>query len=758
MAVEQALLALVGAADTGAYQINQSLRFNSADSANLSKSFTASASCTFSFWVKRANLGGAEQYLFWCDGGAGNHWGLRYDGDDKFTIFKTQSGADTATTSTAVYRDASGWYHIVVNGTPTFYVNGVQVATGSYTWAHIGGTAYIGRRSSTYLNAYLAEFNYIDGSNLTPSSFGETDTITGAWIPKAYSGSRGTNGFYLKFQSSGIGTDSSGNGNNWTANNFSTSGTGTDVMSDTPTNNWCTLNPLNQDSAFTLSDGNLRLTSTANTSSVGVTSTSAVSSGKWYWEVTRDSWNINCGISLITTTSPRSSAVTGSGGQGVSYLGTNIYKDGSSVQSGLSNMTDGDIAGIALDLDSNTVQFYRNGSALGTAVSISAGTWTPSFGMDTGGYGANVTTTFNFGQRGAFAYTPPTGFKALNTANLPEPTIKKGSKYFDVLTWSGTGGGSGATRSLTGLGFSPDFVWGKIRSSSSPGHILMDSVRGVGTGKYLQSNTSNAEGTSGPNEALYGYLSSLDSAGFTVTNGTSTFDNWNKSGDTYVAWCWDESATPGFDIVTYTGTGSNRTVNHSLGVTPSWIIVRNRTTGGSWWNYHASLGTSQFLRWDDSGTGSTSSTIFNAAPTSTVFSVGTSNDVNKSGDNILAYCFSEVAGFSKFGSYVGNGSTTDGPFIWCGFTPRFILIKWYKDVSTAESWHIYDTARQTYNATNTILQPDSAGIEETPADRYIDILSNGFKLRQNGQQINRSGASYIFAAFASTPFKYSTAR
>jgi hypothetical protein len=347
---------------------------------------------------------------------------------------------------------------------------------------------------------------------------------------------------------------------------------------------------------------------------------------------------------------------------------------------------------------------------------------------------------------------------ALNTQNLPEPSIKKPSSYMDVLTWSGTGGGSGATRSLTGLGFSPDLVWGKIRSSSSPGHILMDAVRGVGTGKYLQSNTTNAEGTSGPNESLYGYLSSFDSAGFTVTNGTSTFDNWNKSVDTYVAWCWDESATPGFDIVTYTGTGVARTIAHSLGVAPSMMIVKQRTnpSGGGpyhWHVYHSSLGAGKYLLLSATNSEASDTTTWNnTAPTSSVFSVGAYDPTNRSPDTYVAYLFSEVAGFSKFGSYTGNGSS-DGPFVFLGFKPRFILFK----NTTNFNWQILDTARADYNQGTVTLFPNLSNAENTTATQY-DILSNGFKIRTSDAGSNGSGNSIIFAAFAENPFKYSLAR
>ena len=256
----------------GAYQINQSLRFNSADSAYLVNSSTRTAvtgAYTFSFWVKRAELGTSQ--TIWSSEDVTStsvRWSLCGFGPDNYLYWWHYSGADVdAAKSNGVLRDPSAWYHIVLSkpagSAGTMYINGVAQTKQTVTndADAFANAKYIGRRydGTRYSNCYLAEFHGIDGTALTPSSFGETDTITGAWIPKKYSGSYGTNGFYLKFEGSGIGTDSSGNSNTWTANNFSTSGTGTDVMSDTPTNNWCTLNPLDtSDVDPTLSEGNLR--------------------------------------------------------------------------------------------------------------------------------------------------------------------------------------------------------------------------------------------------------------------------------------------------------------------------------------------------------------------------------------------------------------------------------------------------------------------------------------------------------------------
>ena len=788
---------------SGAYEIKQSLRFERTDSAYLRRTFgtpTTQNVYTFSTWLKyigwgtdtftRSNYKDTWLLSPYQDN---DDWGaLQVNNDLKFVNYTSDSdsrGTDGGIATNMVVRDPSAWYHVifVLDATQSalsdrlkIYVNGVKQSVTSVgnpvgqnqttilnkasTIHDIGRNERIGQLDSNarYFSMMLAETHFVDGQALDATNFGEVDTITGAWIPKKYSGSYGNNGFYLKYDPSatnGIGHDHSGNGNNFTATGFSTSGTGTDVMSDTPTNNWCTLNPLNQDSAFTLSNGNLQLTSTATTGSVGVTSTSAVSSGKWYWEVTRDSWNINCGTGLITTSSPRSSAVTGSGGKGVTYLGTNIYKDGSSVQSGLSQTVDGDVIGIALDLDSSTVQFYKNNSAIGTAVSISAETWTPSFGMDTGGYGANVTTTFNFGQRGAFAYTPPTGYKALNTANLPEPTIKKGSKYFDTVLWTGDGN----NRTISGYNFSPDFVWTKSRSNAYS-HKLYDAIRGAG--KILGSNSTDAETTD------TNTLSGFTSSGFSL--GTDT--GINGSGVTFVGWAWDANGagssntdgtitstvsanpTAGFSIATYTGTGSNASFGHGLGFVPSMCIIKQRNTAQSWWVWHQALGNNvgannTMLELNGSAATYAADDVFRGF-TSSVVNIGTDSGSNTNGGTYVAYCFSEVAGYSKFGSYTGNGSS-DGPFVFCGFRPKFVM---FKRTDSTGDWFILDGVRETYNYVSRQLGANNSGAESGPDVYNVDFTANGFKLRNSVAAFNASGGTFIFAAFSETAFKFANAR
>jgi hypothetical protein len=776
---------LIGASGQGGYQISRSLRFNSADSAYLNRTPASAGdrkTWTFSFWIKRTTLGTNQDILDVLSGSAGNPRGyIQFTASDTFDVQFNSSGSswDTTVTTTAVFRDVSSWYHFVValdatQGTASnrlkVYVNGSQItAFSSSTYPantnqpinnnveHRIGYAYNGVAA---INGYLTEINFIDGQALTPSSFGETDTITGVWKPKKYAGTYGTNGFYLNFSdnsgttSTTLGKDSSGNSNNWTPNNFSvTAGAGNDSMIDTPTfyadggngrGNYCTWLPQQGGQTWTFSNGNLdAVNGNAGSNAYSCVGTIAVSSGKWYWEITvNDAGGTTLrvpGVGIMG--SERNILSTAASVRPDVYLsgnGTIDNSSGSALQSGFSNMAANDVVGVAVDADAKTVQFYRNGSAVGTAQSYSPATVAPSF-YSYSGYDCNA----NFGQR-PFAYTPPSGFVALNTQNLPEPSIKKPSAYMDVKLYSGTN----ASQSITGLGFSPDLIWFKNRTGTAY-HGLFDSVRGRAAG--LSSNVTDAESTSSAGNDLV----SFDANGFTL----GPVQNWNStngSGNSIVAWCWDESATPGFDIVTYTGTGSNRTVSHSLGVAPSMMIVKNRDTSGtSWAVYTATTGATNYLRLNSTIASTSGSTFWNnTAPTSSAFSVGTDSDVNANGQNHVAYLWSEVAGFSKFGSYTGNGSS-DGPFLHCGFRPAFVI---FKSSSSGYDWFMFDNRRDPENVVDLALFPNSSSAESGGSTYMFDFTSNGIKIRNSQLNLNGSGNTYIFAAFAEAPFKYALAR
>jgi hypothetical protein len=291
-------------------------------------------------------------------------------------------------------------------------------------------------------------------------------------------------------------------------------------------------------------------------------------------------------------------------------------------------------------------------------------------------------------------------------------------------------------------------------------HALYDALRTA----MLSSNTTAAE-VSASNVITY------DSNGFTISGGDSRL---NANTNTYVGWQWKASgstvsntsgsitstvsagATQGFSVVTYTGNGSTGTVGHGLGVAPSMMIIKEKSTTRDWIVYHVSLGAGNrvFLNLTDAS-GASSANFNNTAPTSSVFSIGATTATNESAGTYVAYCFAAVAGYSAFGSYTGNGST-DGPFIYTGFRPRFVLIR---RTDSGADWLIYDSSRSTYNVTINPLFPNLTSIEGSTAGTYdIDFISNGFKVRASWAGTNASGGSYIYAAFAENPLKYALAR
>jgi len=329
-------------------------------------------------------------------------------------------------------------------------------------------------------------------------------------------------------------------------------------------------------------------------------------------------------------------------------------------------------------------------------------------------------------------------------------TINKGSSYFNTVIYTGTG----SSLSVTGVGFQSDFRWLKQRSYVGY-HQFNDTLRGIT--KYLFSNATDAEYTDANG------FTAIGSDGFTV--GTNA--GFNTNGGTLVAWNWlaggagvsntsgsisstvSANPTAGFSIVSYTGTGANATVGHGLGVAPKMVICKTRSTSADWYVYHASMGTNKNIYLNSTGASITSNLWWNnTAPTSTVFSVGDQTGNNGSGITIIAYCFADIKGYSKFGSYTGNGST-DGPFVYTGFKPAFVMFK--NSTTAGTNWQINDSARDTFNVMNKRLAPSTSDAEATDYN-FGDFLSNGFKIRQTDQTWNRSGDTYIYMCFASNPF------
>ena len=350
-------------------------------------------------------------------------------------------------------------------------------------------------------------------------------------------------------------------------------------------------------------------------------------------------------------------------------------------------------------------------------------------------------------------------------------TIDKPSDYFNTITYTG----DNTDRSFTGVGFQPDWVWVKARNNTT-WHMLFDAVRGAGVEKELHANSTQAEGAS--DNVQYGYINSFDTDGFSTIDGTHSSDALNESARTYVAWNWlasnttasntngtitstvSANTTAGFSIVSYTGNGTlGATVGHGLGSVPSMILVKRRNTTGNWWTYHSGLGgANKYIVLNSTSAVGTSTNIWNnTAPTSTVFSLGDNSsypEVNGTSNTFIAYCFAEKKGYSKIGSYTGNGST-DGTFIYTGFKPSWVLLT-ASSIGT-EHWWIYDNKRSESNVTNDGIVASLNNTEYTDNATFkIDMLSNGFKPRNSDGSHNGSGTSYIYMAFAEHPFVSST--
>jgi len=767
----------------GAYNLESSLRFRSSASAYLSRTPVTSSNkqtFTFSAWIKNPT---ATERLFTAYVDGNNRTEINLLGSSQLTFYSRKSSSTAANIYTnAVLRDPSAWYHIVVsvdltNTSVNFYINGelqstveTETTTNNDTLFNDSNyTMTIGARTtlSNFFDGYMTEVNFVDGQALTPSDFGETDTTTGVWQPKKYTGTYGTNGFYLDMStSSSTVLDQSSNSNDWTANNMNlttSSATTYDIMNDVATltdedtGNFATWNPLDHYSTnVDFSDANLKHTVPAGSYSNGgvATSTITMSSGKWYCEMTALATRCMMGIAKLPRDNMR---YLGDAATGYAYYGVNgnKYNNSSSVSYGATYTTN-DVIGVALDLDAGTLTFYKNGVSQGTAYTGLSGEFV--FATGNTSIAETISTAVNFGQR-PFTYTPPTGYKKLNTYNLPDSTIVDGSQYMNPVLWTGD---ATASRAITGVGFSPDLVWAKSRTNAYSSR-LYDTIRGATKELYSAQTTAETTNTNS--------LLSFDSDGFTVGNVNSL----NQSGSAIVAWNWrgsDSTAvsntdgtitstvsantTSGFSVVTYTGNGTaGSTIGHGLGTAPKMIITKSRTSANDWAVYHSSLTATDAVILN-----LTNATVDNSAywndtePDANVFTVGTAQRTNYSGQDFVAYCFAEVEGFSKFGSYTGNGSA-DGPFVFTNFRPAFVM---FKTTTIIGHWVIVDAERNTYNVIDNSLYPDTSGSEiNTITD--VDFLSNGFKWRGVlANETNVNGQVYIYMAFAENPFKNSLAR
>ena len=593
----------------------------------------------------------------------------------------------------------------------------------------------------------------------------------------------GLNGFWLDFRdgtsATTLGYDYSGRGNNFTPDEVSVSGwEGNDSFIDTPTNNFPMLNIESiykvHNNTSDVYNGALKYNCHYDNQGSVPASLPFPTSGKWYWEVKLLTSNSNATFGIVPALwSQDHNAVQETGAR--MYAAYGQYFVNGTNTSGLNGWGTSDTVAAALDMDEKKITFYKNNSVEVTLPLESGYENVPYLPILTGGTnGGSVNLGINFGANESWTYTPPAGFKALCTNNLPPSafsSIIKPQKHFDTLLYSGS---QNTSNVVTGLEFKPDFVWIKARSgNSSPGsqsHYLVDSVRGA-TGsvtKKLYSNSDGAE-NSGQNDSDNG-VKILD-YGIELTSANDGTNDNNE----YVAWCWkaggaavtnnDGTITTsvsvneeaGFSIVSYSGTGSAGTIGHGLGKVPKWIITKRRTGSEDWKVYHSELDGGKFLKLNSTQVQTSNTDVYpNTAPTSSVYSLGNHASVNASGDTYIAYCWAEIPGYSKFSSYVGDGNN-DGPFIHMGFKPAWLLVK---SAGSTNNWVLFDIKRNGYTSGGApskgnydnfkTLCSNLTNSENASGGTTNDIVSNGFKIR-GGTDRNINGQKHIYIAFADNP-------
>ena len=795
-----------GAKKFYSYEMDQSVRFNDDDNAHFSKLWSSAGNrqtFTYSFWIKRANIGSRMDFISFQQ--------------DVPIIFNSDTlrvflfGADRLITNRQ-FRDVSAWYHIVLSVDSTdstsgdrikLYVNGdreTDFSTESYPSLNANANIYtvglnqtIGRLygGSNYFDGYVADMYYLDGVAAHPSSFGETKE--NIWVAKDYTGSYGTNGFRLSFQdSSSLGDDTSGNGNDFTANNFAS----TDQMPDNPTNNRAVFNALLKDvkHTTTLSDGNKTISFTSGSEGFsGVPLTIFRDSGQAYCEVNLDrtySGNSTDSQCVFVISPEQDISAVGSGSLNNKLVGS--YCGGGSSDAPAEISSNGvdqggspskyrsanDRVGVYIDFDAGKGFFALNGTVqtVNGTPDIANGTnphftFTANSRLTVGVGGVHALTPAILTLKdhpSDWGTTPPSGYTAFATVDLPDPGIDPNANenptdYFNTVLYTGNGATSHA---ITGVGFSPNWVWIKKRSGGSASHRLLDTVRGVQKNIYSDASTE---------EQTQNSIMSFDSDGFTLGDSNGT----NQNTHTFVAWNWflggsassnsDGSITSnvlandeaGLSIVTFTGTGANATVGHGLSSAPKAILIKRRSSSQSWIVYHDGLNSGSTpedfaIKLNLSDAEFNDASAFNdTAPTSSVFSLG-SGGANGSSETHVAYCFAEVDGYSRFGRYVGTGNASNGPFLYMGFRPAWIMVK---KADAAENWFMIDIARQPTNDGNIPrLLPNATNTEATDASIAGDFVSNGFQVRATQNMINNDNSEYIYFAFADQPFKYANAK
>jgi hypothetical protein len=557
-------------------------------------------------------------------------------------------------------------------------------------------------------------------------------------------------------------------------------------MVDSPTNNFATLNPLDQWQSPAFSEGNLKISSVTGGEYELTSGTVGVNSGKWYFEArlvdTSSGGHQSMGVKLGSA--PINSWAGGDAGHWMYYSEGKIVHGGTTTDSTPASYGTA-IIGCAIDMDNGEIYWAKDNTWITNASGVcnpvtranpcysdlsgsvlpfisvyeSSTNWTLNAGQDSS-FAGTVTAQGNQDSNGIgdFYYEPPTDYLALCSSNLPSPEIALPTDHFNTIAYSGDG-----NQAVTGVGFQPDFVWVKSRSDAYD-HQAHDVVRGATAGA-IWPDLASAEASD------YAF-DSFDSDGFTTDSGNIV--GINDSGSTYAAWNWlaggtavsntdgtitssvSANTTAGFSIASYTGTGSAATIGHGLSSAPELIIVKNRDADDAW-QVGSSKGIdfTDYLVLNDSAAAADNVDRWNdTTPSASVFTIGDGVEVNTNTEDYIAYCFHSVEGYSKVGSYVGNGDA-DGTFIYTGFKPAFLMVKSYSP--NGYDWTMFDDKRNSYNVVNRSLAANWALAEYELALNNQDFLSNGVKMRNTDDGLNKASESYIYLAFAESPFKTSNA-
>ncbi len=782
------------------------------------------------YWVDVESNNDASTiwFGFQNDSDAGLRWN-GWNGSVSEWDWDTDSGAGGAG-GWLGFRDYASWYHIMhvldYNTSPYvwLYVNGV-LQDPSSIYGIKSGNGYASNfgivsgdlfrvgssDGNDPANGYMADTYFIEGQALTPASFTETDGDTGQLKAIEYTGTYSGNSFFLEYKDSAdFGTDSSGLGNDFTAASIPAR----HQMIDTPQNNkgsnFAVLNPLCYSPNSDFSEGNLKQTgNSAGNSGNTISSIVPPATGKWYWEtlttnIPNTQWpfvgtvdaTVFEKVGTWSDNNGRPGESESNGGWKIGCDGEYETDGGGTSAGGQATVVD-DVVQFALDHDNGALYFGVNntwytptvsggdptsgGSKTGAVMTWTAGarSFIPAFQN----YNAS-TSVLNFGQdssftgrktaqgntdanaNGDFYYTPPAGYLALCTDNLPDPAIPLPEENFNAVLYTGDGNASNA---ISGVGFQPDWLWLKSRSATT-GNIAQDVVRGATN--RLETNSTGMEVTDAT------YVASFGSDGFTVGSNVDT----NASGGNFVAWNWkaggthvtntegsmdslvSANPTAGFSVVgmSTTGTGGTITLGHGLSQAPQILIGKPYVGGadnwrvGSDWHNDGSTPWAYVLLLNTTSAEYSHPNCFNStAPTASVFTAG-SDGLNNGSYQSIIYCFHSVEGYSKMGVYTGNGNA-DGSFIYTGFRPAYFFIKNMQDV---EGWNVWDNSRDEVNKMPKKLSPNTTDAEyvANATTYFIDFVSNGVKLRTSYSAVNDTNDRHLFMAFAEYPFKYTRAK